>query len=252
MRASDHAFETLRGEILEWTLRPGAVLAEVEQAQRLKLSRTPVREAFARLTAEGLLVPLAGRGLVVSDLSRETVVELFELRRVLESEAAHLAAERRDPTPFATLREELLIALVRLESADDRNDYYALVERLDAAMDDAVRSRFLLAAIRQLRPHLVRARRLARDNPQRLAASAAEHLTIVEAIIDGDGELAANATNIHLKRSLKHILAAMDSAAAETGQAPDTVAVRTSTKARRAAKTQVNATTQGTATARPA
>ncbi len=211
MRASDHAFANLRGEILEWALLPGTVLAEVEQAERLGVSRTPIREAFARLTAEGLLVPLAGRGLVVSDLSRDTVVELFELRAVLESQAARLVAQRREPASFVVLRDELLAAANRLDGEDDRADYYALVERLDAAMDDAVESRFLLAAIRQLRPHLVRARRLARDNPERLAASAAEHLTIVEAIIDGDGELAANATSIHLKRSLKHILAAVDS-----------------------------------------
>lgn len=213
MRASDTAHAALRADILHWHIPPGTVLAEVEQAERLKLSRTPIREAFARLTAEGLLVPLPGRGLVVSDLSRETVVELFELRVVLEAEAARLVAGRREPEPFVILRDELFSAASRLECDEDRSEYYDLVERLDAAMDKAVRSRFLLAAIRQLRPHLVRARRLARDNPERLSASVAEHLTIVEAIIDGDGELAANATNIHLKRSLKHILAAVDAAA---------------------------------------
>lgn len=216
MRASDIAYAALRDDILHWNTPPGTVFAEVEQAERLNLSRTPIREAFARLTAEGLLVPLAGRGLVVSDLSRETIVELFELRVVLESEAARLVAQRRDPTPFVALRDELAAApALIVRDGDERAGYYDLVGRLDEAMDDAVQSRFLLAAIRQLRPHLVRARRFARDNPERLAASAAEHLTIVEAIIDGDGELAANATNIHLKRSLKHILAAVDSTATE-------------------------------------
>ncbi|GAA3739129.1 GntR family transcriptional regulator [Leifsonia bigeumensis] len=210
MRASDQAFEALRGEILEWTLRPGTILTEVEQADRLKLSRTPIREAFARLTAEGLLVPLPGRGVVVSDLSRETIIELFELRVVLESEAARLVALRRDPAVFLALRDEFLVAPALLEHDDDRREYYALVERLDAAMDAALQSRFLLAAIRQLRPHLTRARRLARDDSARLIAAAGEHMTIVEAIVDGDSELAANATSIHLKKSLKNILNAVD------------------------------------------
>ncbi len=216
MRASDTAYAALRDDILHWKTPPGTVFAEVEQANRLAISRTPVREAFARLTAEGLLVALPGRGLVVSDLSRETIVELFELRIVLETEAARLVAQRRDEQVFRQLHWEFSIAPSLLERDDDRDEYYALVSRLDAAMDDAVGSRFLVAAIRQLRPHLVRARRLARDNRARLLAAAAEHLTIVEAIIDGDAQLAGDATAVHLRKSLKNILDAVDTAVTES------------------------------------
>lgn len=219
MRASDAAYAALRDDILHWKTPPGTVFAEVEQATRLSLSRTPVREAFARLTAEGLLVALPGRGLVVSELSRETIVELFELRIVLESEAARLVAQRRDPQVFRELLDEFRIAPALLERDDDRDEYYALVASLDAAMDEAVSSRFLVAAIRQLRPHLVRARRLARDNRERLLAAAGEHLTIVEAIVDGDAQLAADATAVHLKKSLKNILEAVDLAATDSAAA---------------------------------
>jgi len=211
MRASDTAYAVLRDDILHWKTPPGTVLAEVEQANRLSISRTPVREAFARLTAEGLLVALPGRGLVVSELSRDTIIELFELRIVLESEAARLVAHRRDLDTFTKLRDEFATASGLLERDDDRHAYYALVTRLDAAMDDAVQSHFLLNAIRQLRPHLVRARRLARDNRERLLAAAGEHLTIVDAIVGGDARLAADATAVHLKKSLKNILESMDS-----------------------------------------
>lgn len=213
MRASDAAYAALRDDILHWKTPPGTVFGEVEQATRLSLSRTPVREAFARLTAEGLLVALPGRGLVVSELSRETIVELFELRIVLEAEAASLVAERRDEQAFKGLLDEFRIAPALLERDDDRAEYYALVARLDAAMDAALGSRFLVAAIRQLRPHLVRVRRLARDNRERLISAAAEHLTIVEAIVDGDSQLAADATAVHLKKSLKNILESVDSMA---------------------------------------
>lgn len=213
MRASDSAYAALRDDILHWKTPPGTVFGEVEQAKRLSISRTPVREAFARLTAEGLLVALPGRGLVVSELSRETIIELFELRIVLESEAARLVAERRDPQIFTELLTEFRTAPALLERDDDRAEYYALVSRLDAAMDGAINSRFLVSAIRQLRPHLVRARRLARDNRKRLLAAAGEHLTIVEAIVDGDAQLAADATAVHLKKSLKNILEAVDSTA---------------------------------------
>lgn len=210
MRASDTAYAALRDDILHWKTPPGTVFAEVEQANRLSISRTPVREAFARLTAEGLLVALPGRGLVVSELSRETIIELFELRVVLESEAARLVADRCGPGAFLELRDEFRVAPALLERDDDRDEYYALVARLDSAMDAAVGSRFIVNAIRQLRPHLVRVRRLARDNRDRLLAAADEHLTIVEAIVDGDTQLAAEATAVHLRKSLKNILESID------------------------------------------
>ncbi|MEO7146894.1 MAG: GntR family transcriptional regulator [Terrimesophilobacter sp.] len=213
MRASDTAYTALRDDILHWVSPPGTVFAEVEQAQRLSISRTPVREAFARLAADGLLVALPGRGLVVSDLSRDTIVELFELRIVLESEAARLVARRRDAQIFLELLEDFRLAPALLERDDNRNEYYALVARLDAAIDKAVGSQFMVSAIRQLRPHLVRARRLARGDSERLLAAAAEHLTIVEAIVDGDAQLAADATAVHLRKSLKNILESVDHSA---------------------------------------
>ncbi len=224
MRASDTAYAALRDDILHGEFPPGAAFAEVEQAQRLNLSRTPIREAFARLAAEGLLVALSGRGYVVSELSRQTIVELFELRQVLEVQIASLVASRRDPASFLALRTEFADAIETLQHEGGHDDYYGLVARLDAAMDDAVQSRFLLAAIRQLRPHLARARRLAKDNPERLLASAREHLMIIDGIVDGDPELAAHATSIHLKRSLKHILAAVDQTAPTTTTDPLTLA----------------------------
>lgn len=223
MRASDTAYATLRDDILHGEFPPGAAFAEVEQARRLNLSRTPIREAFARLAAEGLLVALSGRGYVVSELSRQTIVELFELREVLEMQIASLVASRREPAPFLALRDEFTTAIETLPRPGGRDAYYGLVGRLDAAMDDAVQSRFLISAIRQLRPHLIRARRLARDYPERLLDSAREHLMIIEGIVDGDREFAANATSIHLKRSLKHILSAVDVAASSSTSVTTTI-----------------------------
>jgi DNA-binding GntR family transcriptional regulator len=74
-------------------------------------------------------------------------------------------------------------------------------------MDDAVGNAYLVAALRSLRTHLVRVRRLAKDNPTRLSSAAAEHLLIVQAIVARDTELAAHATHIHLHRALQSALA---------------------------------------------
>ena len=205
MRASDRAYASLRDEILEWQLAPGTVLAEVEQATRLGVSRTPLREALARLSADGLVESQAGRGLVVTAASVDSVVELFEVREALESKAAALAAERRDPAVFEALRDEFR-ASEALLADPTRHAYYDLVRRFDDAMDAAVGNSYLVTTLAGLRTHIARIRRLAHDNPARLAAAAAEHLLIVEAIVAGDPDLARSATVVHLHRSLNNIL----------------------------------------------
>ena len=208
MRASDRAYAVLRDDIVEWRLRPGTVLAEVEQSERLGVSRTPLREALGRLTAEGLTTAAGGRGVVVTAISLEDIDELFELRETLEGKAAALAAERGDPEEFRQLHRELLAA-PDLLSGDDpaRHGYYGLVARFDAAIEAAVSNAYMAQAMGSLRVHLVRIRRLAVDDPARLTSAASEHAAIAEAIADRNPRLAEAATTVHLHRSLSHVKA---------------------------------------------
>ena len=209
MRASDRAYRALREDILEWRLRPGTVLAEVEQSERLGVSRTPVREALGRLTAEGLTTAAGGRGVVVTDISLDSIDELFELRETLEVRAASLAAQRGEPGVFAELHAELLLAPTLLGDDDPaRHEYYALVSRLDEAIDAAISNAYMANAMRSLRVHLARVRRLAADDTARLQAAAAEHAAIAEAIAVANPRLAEAATMVHLHRSLTHLKAA--------------------------------------------
>ena len=208
MRASDKAYTVLREDIIEWRLLPGTVLGEVEQAERLGISRTPLREALSRLTSEGLTTAAGGRGIVVTDISLDDIDELFELRETLEGKAAALAAQRGDPATFEQLWTELLQAPELIRGEDPaRHDYYGLVGRLDAAIDAAISNSYLVQAMRSLRVHLVRVRRLAADDAARLTAAAAEHAAIAEAIAAGNPRLAEAATTIHLHRSLSHVKA---------------------------------------------
>ncbi|MBT2597767.1 GntR family transcriptional regulator [Arthrobacter sp. ISL-72] len=208
MRASDRAYAALRDDIIEWRLLPGTVLAEVEQSERLGVSRTPLREALGRLTAEGLTTTAGSRGVVVTDISLDDIDELFELRETLEGKAAALAAERGDAATFEHLLTELLHAPELINgSAPGRHAYYELAGRLDAAIDAAISNSYLAQAMRGLRVHLVRIRRLAADDAQRLTAAAAEHAAIAEAIAAGNPRLAEAATILHLHRSLSHVKA---------------------------------------------
>ncbi|GAA1956888.1 GntR family transcriptional regulator [Microbacterium deminutum] len=208
MRASDRAYATLLDEIQRGLLAPGAVLAEVEQATRLGVSRTPLREALGRLASDGLVAQQSARVTVVTAVDAGDIRELFEVRRALEETAARLAAERGDPRAFADLADAFAHATI--DGQDALDDYYALIARFDRQLDAAVANDYLTAALRTVRTHLVRVRRLARDNPGRLAASVAEHRLIASAIGAHDAELAAHATHVHLHNALANILAAVD------------------------------------------
>jgi DNA-binding GntR family transcriptional regulator len=207
MRASDKAYQTLLDEIVEGSLPPGTVLAEVEQAARLGVSRTPLREALSHLRKDGLVEPLAGRGLIVTAVSVDDIVELYELRQPLEQQAARLAAQRGNPQIFAQIAAELresdqLISI----GAEGIRAYYHLNERLDRAIEDSISSAYLVSALKGLHLHLARIRRLSRQNSDRLRAAAVETLVIVEAIVNRDADLAASATHVHLQQSLRNSL----------------------------------------------
>lgn len=203
-RASDRAYAVLLDEIQSGALPAGAVLAEVEQAARLGVSRTPLREALRRLAADGLAVQQSPRVTVVAGLDADDIRALFEIRRALEEPSARLAATRGDRTAFTALAEEF--AHVDLAADAGRDAYYALIARFDAELDAAHGNDYLTSALRTVRTHLVRVRRMARDKPERLAASAAEHLLIARALAAGDADLAAHATHVHLHNALTGIL----------------------------------------------
>ena len=219
------AHRTLRADIIDGSLPPGTALTETEQAARLGVSRTPVREALARLVADGLVTERGPRSLVVSRIDADDVRALFTLRRALDEQSARvaaiaIAAADSDDAQRTTLRAladrfaavdptSLTVAAAADTAAGNpvHHSYYALVAEFDAALDAATaHSPYLATATAAARVHLARVRRLARDDGTRLAASAREHAAIAHAIADGDAERAVHATHLHLHNALASIL----------------------------------------------
>ncbi len=218
-RAGDRAYRQLHAEILEGSLAPGLWLGEVEQAARLGVSRTPLREALARLAADGLVVPSRGRGMVVAEISSEDVDALFEMRICLEAEAArlaaaHVAAGRTHGAVFETYVRRFAEARDTLAGPGASpglvTDYYALIRQFDEAIDMAASNAYLVEAMALIRMHVARVRRRAGHSVERLAASAEEHGLIAEAISAGDPDLATHAVHVHLHRSRGHFRAGLD------------------------------------------
>ena len=135
---SHHALMGVRDLIISGAVPPGARLSEVALAQRLGLSRTPLRAALARLEQEGLVEPIPSGGYSVRSFSREEVVDAIELRGVLEGTAVRLAAERGiSPARRNELRQLLaeLDLTLQGELADMRFDRYV---ELNAALHDKI------------------------------------------------------------------------------------------------------------------
>lgn len=100
----DQIYTRLRREILDGVYQPGQTLRQEEMARQSNASRVPLREALARLEAEGLIVRRPRRGYAVALLDHADIVEIFELRMVLEEHAAHLAARSRTADDIAAVR----------------------------------------------------------------------------------------------------------------------------------------------------
>ena len=113
-KARTSPYQEIKRAILTGVLRPLERITEARVAERLGLSRTPIREAFGRLAAEGLIAVVPQRGSFVSQLSLDHVLEMYQIRTPLECMAARIAAEVIDGSQLAQLER-----LVEMEASRD-------------------------------------------------------------------------------------------------------------------------------------
>lgn len=120
----DVVFQTLRQAILRGELEPGERLMEIHLAERLGVSRTPIREAIRKLELEGLVVMIPRRGAVVASITEKDLKDVLEVRRTLEIMAAEVACDRITPE----LLEELKKAGQEFWNLKDTEDVTKLAE----------------------------------------------------------------------------------------------------------------------------
>jgi DNA-binding GntR family transcriptional regulator len=180
-RTPAEMYEQLRADILGGVYTPGTALREAAVAVRFGVSRTPTREVLSRLLHEGLL-ERGTRGMQVPSLSMETVIQVYDLRILLEGEAASQAAENR--------RAADLIELQRLLRRDrdlkDPDDLTRIKSNLEfhAAVWAAAHNAVLRDVLDRLAVHLVRAPRSTLSVGHRWEESLDEHAALLEAISD--------------------------------------------------------------------
>lgn len=190
-------YEILRRSVLDGRLAPGARLVERDLARSLSVSRVPVREALQRLAREGLVDLEPRRGAFVHVHTAAEIVELFEVREILESGAARLAASRRTPEQLERIRSIHLRSAALFEAGDHEAGMAATIE-FHQALTEAANNATLenLAATVDLRMQWT----LHRNHDE--ASLIQEHLDIIEALEARNGALAEHLVRWHTRHGL--------------------------------------------------
>jgi DNA-binding GntR family transcriptional regulator len=205
-KMTDWVCDELREAIVNLRLRPGEPLREAALAEKLGVSKTPLREAFARLEQEGLVETTSFKGAVVTGYSERDLKEIYELRALLEGAAARSAAEHANDATLHALRD----VLDRSRALRDAGDLVGLAEllgRFDVIVYSQVTNDRIGALIDNLRAHLTRIGKLTEDIPGRVEASVEEHAAIVDAILARNPDEADRLMRVHIASVLTDQLA---------------------------------------------
>lgn len=210
------AYVRLLDEIRSGALPPGVRLTETEIAQRLDVSRTPVREAIHRLEADGLVEHLPRAGAVVRQLGYSEIMELYEMRVVLECTAARLAARGASDMEI----DELDTINAEMETATrDGAAAFELNRQFHAVLVDAARNRYLLKSVNAIHTTLLILGPSTLTDSVRAEQAAGEHRAVVAALRARDGASAEQLMRSHMELSQRARLRTLR----QRGQLPDVI-----------------------------
>lgn len=201
--------ESLREAIRNGALKPGERIMEIQLAEELGVSRTPVREAIRKLELEGYVVMMPRRGTYVASMSIRDINEIFEIRTALESLSNGLAADHITDEELEHLQRLLVIIGGYIKEENIEKIVETDIEFHDTIYH-AARNTRLVGIISNLRDQLTRFRTLSMSYPGRLEATLEEHRLIIDAIARGDRKSASKAAERHMENSEKTLLKAME------------------------------------------
>jgi DNA-binding GntR family transcriptional regulator len=205
---SEAVFRSLCQALRAGHYRPGDRLREEDVAQRLKVSRTPVREALGRLMAKGFVEPASGRGLIVRSLDAAEVLELYAMREILEGAAARLAAQHASVPEIDALND---LERAFEASADDPIEMARLNRVFHEAIVRAARNRYLDGALQELQDGIALLGATTFSIGGRPSTAAAEHRGLINAIAERDPDRAEKLARAHIQEALRHRLKLMQS-----------------------------------------
>lgn len=198
------AYDAIKKAILEFRFKPGDALVEADLSKQLNISKTPVRDALTRLEREGLVTKVAYTGTYVSEITKQSVMEIFEIRAVLEGLAARQATPNftANDLNFAEQllnRQGEMLASGDLSGAADANrQFHALIVQHS-------NNQHLRSMLANLDDHVQRIRVLSKTQRGAQSTSVKEHQQVLDAIRAGDAVGAESAMKDHLRNVLSEL-----------------------------------------------
>jgi DNA-binding GntR family transcriptional regulator len=193
---ADRAYYAIREMIVSLELRPGAVIDERALMERLEIGRTPTREALRRLAQERLVEVYPRRGMFVTSVEIRDLASLTEVRSVLESHVAGLAAERATDEDRSAL--ESLLDELETRADLDTSELMALDERIHRQVYSTAHNPFLESTLEEYYVLALRIWYLALDRTRELEQAVLGHRELLEAIRDGDADRAEETMRRHV------------------------------------------------------
>jgi DNA-binding GntR family transcriptional regulator len=204
---SEEAYARLLEKIVSLDMPPGSVVNEARLREELKIGRTPIREALQRLARENLVRSIPHRGTFVTDVNITDLARITEVRVVLESHAARVAAEKHTSVDAQTTRE--LLELLRGDRITDQRQLMQLDQRIHRLIYRAAHNPFLEATLERYFNLSLRLWYLVLDRQVGLRRAVDEHIDLLEAVLSSDGELAETIMRKHVigfEREIRKVL----------------------------------------------
>ncbi len=209
-------FLTLRKSILKGELHPGERLMEISLANKLGVSRTPIREAMRMLEHEGLVVMKPRRGAQVAKITVQELNDVLEVRTSLETLAIVKACERMTEEDVAAMR----LAAKKFESlVEDKNSDLTALAEADVQFHDTIyqgtKNRRLIQLLANLREQMYRFRIEYLKEAEMRCELVKEHRAIVDAIVNRDTDRAVTYIVQHIENQQKAINASIEASSEE-------------------------------------
>lgn len=212
----DRVYSYLRNAILCGEYRAGDRLIERNLAKKLNISRTPIREALFRLESQKFVTTIPRKGVVVNDIDRDEIIEIFTILASLESVAARFAAMKVDDDTRAACDEEIrtLKALKEQMLAEGSTD--APVENnlnFNDLLGQASKNMRLHEMLADLKDYVRAFTRMSSQRPGRAIEALEEHIQILDAVREGLPDLAENCARLHVEKAKQAFTRGTNSAA---------------------------------------
>jgi DNA-binding GntR family transcriptional regulator len=201
----DVVFNTLRQEILTGKLKPGERLMEIHLANKLGVSRTPIREAIRKLELEGLVIMIPRRGAEVAQITLKSLEDVMEVRRALDVLAIELACDRMTDEALEELHKACENFNLAVETKDTRKIAEADVEFHDMIVHSTDNNR-LIQLVNNLSEQMYRYRFEYLKDETTHGTLKEEHLEMYKSIVNKDKDTAAKTVVKHIDNQEKAII----------------------------------------------